>query len=90
MSFSVGVGKAEDVARSLWGHGDVSVHRLALRVEHGALDDGLSLYRQGSEGKDGCDEVSVHIFIMGVNRLQKISAASPDEAEGVPIGLVFY
>ena len=30
----------------------------------------------------------LYIFIMGVMRLLKNSAASPDEAEGVPIGLL--
>ena len=32
----------------------------------------------------------LYIFIMGVLRLLKNSAASPDEAEGVPIGLLLF
>ena len=87
VSLRVGVGKAQDIARALRSHGDVSVHRLALRVEHGALDDGLlCVSRQCCEGEDGCDESFIHFYygcFEVTEKLRRISRRSG----GVPIGL---
>lgn len=64
VSIIIDVGKAQNIAHTLQSHGYVSVHDLALCVEHDALNDGLlCVGRQCHEDKDNCDDVSVHYII---------------------------
>ena len=60
VALGVGVGKNQDVARALRGHADVSLHVLALRVGHCALNDGLGGGRYGCEGEHGGDDQPMH------------------------------
>ena len=75
----------------LRGHGDVSVHGLALRVEHGALDDGLlGVGRQRGEGKERGDDVSIHIYYGCFEVAEKLRRIIPTKRRGVPIGLDLF